>query len=458
MLHNGNDHHAFARRINRSILAMNIALILTSLLGIYAVWRTEELSRLTIRNHARDLFLVQELRLELGRAVSVNRAFFVLGEAGMLDQYSQAEQAFYEHAQTLTTRIESPEGRRLLAAVINRKLEHSAIMARAMRLSASGSPDDLVQFFEDEVRPATQAIQTALAELLAHKTRRLEDAASAAVGVANTARWVLLALVLANLLFSLVMRWTTRSTLKALDQYAASLVEAVRARDEFLAIASHELRTPLAIVNLQTQLLKRRLASGDVTAGGPKFLKAFAAQVDRAVASLSTLVTRMLDTANISRGQLLLHKEKVDLSELTEEIVAHLEPAFSEAGSAVRLRSAEPVVGHWDRARLDEVVTNLLMNVVRHAPGVPANVAVTAEAGKARLVVEDAGPGIASEDHARMFERFERAHLSAEGGGMGLGLAVSREIVRAHGGDLWVESEAGKGARFVLELPTAAEG
>lgn len=459
MLNRVKDHQAFVRRISRSILAMNVALILTSMLAFYAVWRIGELSRITIAGHARDRFLVQELRLELERGVSLDRAFLLTGDSALIPRYQLAEKAFFAHAEALELGIKSPEGMDLLKAAIVAKQRQSELVEQAMRLRmASGTPANIMRLFEDEVQPATQALRELLAELVAHKTALLNDAGRTAMSVAHTAWWVLLVLALANFLFSIGIRWTTRSTLNALNRYGMDLAQAVRVRDEFLAIASHELRTPLSVVKLQTQLLKRRLSAGDLANGGTAYLETFTAQVDRAVNSLSTLITRMLDMANISRGRLLLQKERVDLKELTQEVIAQLEPIFSEVGSTIHLQPGDSAVGHWDKARLHQLIMNLLMNVTRHAPGCPANAEVTIANGKARLVVEDSGPGIAREDQVRIFERFERAHMVTDGSGLGLGLAVSKEIAQAHGGQLWVESETGKGARFVLELPVIEEG
>lgn len=457
MLYSNSDHNMFVRRIRLSILWMIVALILTSMLAFYAVWQIGQLSRVTINDHAQDRLLVQELRLELEQAASLDRAFFLTGDPGLVEQYLDVEDQFIEHAETLRARITSPEGARLLQSALTRKREHSQRVKRALHLKANNASfDELARFFESEVQPKTQELQALLSALLAHKTALLDEAGKATMGAADIGRRVLLVLALANVGFCIGASWTTRSTLGALERYSADLVQSVRARDEFLAIASHELRTPVAIIKLQTQMLKRRLA-GDAAIGGNAYLRSFADQVDRATNSLSTLLTRMLDTANISKGNLLLQKEEVDLYELTREVSAQLEPVFAEVGGIIYLQSGRPVVGRWDKARLEQVVTNLLMNVARHAPGQPANAVVTTEAGKARLVVEDSGPGVAKEDQVRIFERFERVRSSTDGSGMGLGLAVGKEIARSHGGNLWIESEPGKGARFILELPLTTE-
>jgi signal transduction histidine kinase len=112
-------------------------------------------------------------------------------------------------------------------------------------------------------------------------------------------------------------------------------------------------------------------------------------------------------------------------------------------------------VGTWDRLRIEQVITNLLSNAFRYAPGEPVELAVDELNGRARVRVRDAGPGIAEKDQTRIFERFERAARTRRHGGLGMGLYITREIARAHGGTIVVASEPGSGAEFTVELPLA---
>jgi signal transduction histidine kinase len=116
------------------------------------------------------------------------------------------------------------------------------------------------------------------------------------------------------------------------------------------------------------------------------------------------------------------------------------------------------VVGAWDRLRLEQVVTNLLTNALKYGAGRPVHVRVWAEAGVARLAVRDEGIGIAPEHRARIFGKFERAVSERHYGGLGLGLHITQQIVRALGGSILLESEPGRGSTFTVELPPGAHG
>jgi PAS domain S-box-containing protein len=225
--------------------------------------------------------------------------------------------------------------------------------------------------------------------------------------------------------------------------------EAVRLREEFLVVASHELRTPLMSLNLQVELLQRGLSEQSrqpVT----RTLSAVRRQLTR----LSSLVDSLLDVSTITAGRLEVELSEVDLVQLVREALERMHDVVAQAGSAVTLHApAEPLVGHWDAARLDQVLMNLLGNAARYGQGHPIHVELLADNAQAILRVRDEGIGIAPEDRERIFGRFERAVSRRHYGGMGLGLYITRQIVETLGGEVRVESEVGRGSTFEVRLP-----
>jgi len=227
----------------------------------------------------------------------------------------------------------------------------------------------------------------------------------------------------------------------------------VRARDEFLSIASHELQTPLATLQLQLEgLLRAAQRKGDDPGGGDRTLKAVEMALKKS-SHLAEMVSTLLDVSRLSEERLGLRPSDVDLGEVVREACARLEGAADEAGCRVDLRIDGELRGLWDAFRIGQVATNLVANAIKYAPGEPIVVTVGNGSGSARLVVADGGPGIAPEQQPRIFERFTRLHSARNYGGFGLGLWISREIVKAHGGTISVDSPPGKGAVFTVELP-----
>lgn len=225
--------------------------------------------------------------------------------------------------------------------------------------------------------------------------------------------------------------------------------EAVRARDEFLALASHELKTPLTPLLLRVQRLGRHWTAGSVrTESDVRVLH----DVERQVKKVASLVDSLLDVSRITSGQLRLKLEKVDLSELLREVATNFDEYTARARCSLRLHADRPVVGRWDRQRIEEVITSLLSNAIQYAPGL-IDLVAEVDGALARLVVHDCGPGITPEDLERIFRRFERAASVRHHGGLGLGLYITRQIVEAHGGSIHATSAPGEGSTFTVELP-----
>ncbi len=141
---------------------------------------------------------------------------------------------------------------------------------------------------------------------------------------------------------------------------------------------------------------------------------------------------------------------------MTQDLVARAQEDAANARCPLLIDAEDgPLVGHWDRIRLEQVITNLLSNAFKYGAHRPVEVRVSREGGFARLCVRDHGIGIAPEDQARIFQRFERAVSERHYGGFGLGLWIVRQIVESLHGDIRVESQPGQGATFIVRLPLA---
>jgi signal transduction histidine kinase len=234
-----------------------------------------------------------------------------------------------------------------------------------------------------------------------------------------------------------------------------SAEDAVRARDEFLAVASHELKTPLTPLWVSIQTLQRLASRGQLAKLPEQRLGDALRGADGQIRRLVGLVDDLLDISRITSRRLKLKLEPVPLAATVREVVERHRSELAQSGCAVAWGAMDEAIGRWDRIRIEQVLTNLLTNAMKYAPG-PIDIAIASDGAVARLSVRDHGAGIAQEDQDRIFLPFERAVSYLNATGFGLGLYIVRQIVDAHGGAVRLTSAPGAGTTFVIELPLAA--
>jgi signal transduction histidine kinase len=226
------------------------------------------------------------------------------------------------------------------------------------------------------------------------------------------------------------------------------LREQEQARRAFVATASHELRTPVTSLQIMLDLL---IADLEAEPAAVDDARQQARKADEQAARLSQLAGELLDLSRIDAG-LAPRQESVALGEVLRSVVAELDVRLEGEGRSIALAVDGDGAVLGDPGDVARILRILLDNALRHTPaprGVRA--ALTVDGDRAGVAVHDEGPGVAAEDHERIFERFARG-AEAQPGGFGLGLAIGRELARRMGGDLVLE-DADAGARFVLWLP-----
>jgi len=258
-------------------------------------------------------------------------------------------------------------------------------------------------------------------------------------------------------------RWLTRSTVPVRGvsgEYLGRLFvyldvteqrELDRQRSDFLTVAAHELRTPLTPLSMYLQSIERRLARGQAVENN--LVTKARRQVDR----LGGLVEDLLDLSRLESRRLRLGSEDVKVNELVDAVVADFR-GQTRNHDIVFHRSPEPLLVKGDHERLEQVLVNLLTNAIKYTPqGGQIVVAVERGDGEVRVSVKDPGIGVPAEEQPMLFQRFFRAANAntRNYSGLGIGLFVSNEIVKRHGGRFEVSSEVGKGSTFCFHLPLA---
>jgi len=242
---------------------------------------------------------------------------------------------------------------------------------------------------------------------------------------------------------------------RELERLYRAAQEAIQIRDDFITIASHELRTPCTSLQLAVQAVSReRVRKPEAVSD---VIRRSLGTIARQIANLNLLVDRLLDVSLIAEGHLQIVRSEVDLADVARAAVAHLQEPLVVCRSTLTVDAPTPVVGSWDRVRLEQVATNLIANAIKFGMKEPIEVIVRADGDAATLVVRDHGIGIPPAEQARIFGRFERAVPQEHFGGFGLGLYISKAIIDAHRGSIRVMSCPAEGSTFVVRLPFHCE-
>ena len=225
-------------------------------------------------------------------------------------------------------------------------------------------------------------------------------------------------------------------------------------RDELLTVVSHELRTPVTVIAGYNKLLLSRQV-GELNAEQTRFLEESTKSCQR----LSAFIGNLVDVSCQVRGEAALTRGDITLAPLVAGVVEFLQPLLDRAQQEVEVCLADDASSAYcDTGRIEQVLTNLLNNAMKYASsGRSIRIAsrrVERGAGDAvEISVEDEGPGVALVDCERIFDPYVRLSRHDVSGGLGLGLAICRRIVEAHGGEIAVSERDGGGSRFAFDLP-----
>jgi PAS domain S-box-containing protein len=224
--------------------------------------------------------------------------------------------------------------------------------------------------------------------------------------------------------------------------------EIERRKDDFLSIASHELKTPLTTVKGYIQMMRRfTLDDSNVK------LKGIVNKTSLHVDKLNNLITELLDVSRIQTGNLKLQKENFDFNKMIAETIEGFQAAADTHQIEVMGEAVKTYLG--DESHIVQVINNLIGNAIKYAPDSnKIKVYLSLVSDYLKVSVTDYGMGISIENQKKIFDRFFRvAEIQQSFPGMGIGLYICNQIIKNHGGSLWVESEIGKGSTFSFTLP-----
>ncbi|MBF0531493.1 MAG: HAMP domain-containing protein [Candidatus Omnitrophica bacterium] len=239
----------------------------------------------------------------------------------------------------------------------------------------------------------------------------------------------------------------TKRLAETFNDMLGRLDKAFSLQQQLIQDVSHELRTPLtALKGKQEVALNKQRSVEEYEA----ILAVNLEEIDK----MNALVENLLDLAQLDRVEYELNIEKVDLMDLTRQIIDAARPVAEQKRITLRLLTSDAVAIEADIRQIERVLTNIIDNALKYTPAEGAvALRVSRRAGHVVLTVNDTGPGIAPEELGRVFDRFYRAEKSRTSPGFGLGLSIAKSVVTAHKGTIRVESAVGQGATFIVSLP-----
>jgi signal transduction histidine kinase len=234
----------------------------------------------------------------------------------------------------------------------------------------------------------------------------------------------------------------------------AELERQIVVRDEFIATVAHELKNALTPLLFQTRVITTTVAAPPASlATNPDWTLTQARRLERQMHRVVEVLDRLLDASRLSSGRIDLRPDNVNLGEIVRDVIAGFAAELDAARCEIEFHEAPNVTGMWDRMRVEQISRNLLSNAIRYGAGRPIEISVDGDDLFAVLEVRDHGIGIDKDDQQRIFERFESRHADSRSGGFGVGLWIVKNICLAMEGTISVDSDSGKGARFVVVLP-----
>jgi signal transduction histidine kinase len=247
-----------------------------------------------------------------------------------------------------------------------------------------------------------------------------------------------------------VMRLHLKDALAEQKKDKKAIEELMRKKDEFMNIASHELRTPITTTKAYLQILQKMIPPQENSTAGDFIIKA-----NKQMGKLTNLIDGLLDVSKIHAGQMVYYFDDFNLENLIEEVVPQVQ--FTTQTHQIIIANNVSAKINGERHRLEQVINNFLSNAIKYSPGV-GKVIIRSDINDhvVKVSVRDFGIGIPAEKQPYVFDRFYRVHESSKKfSGLGLGLYISSEIIRRHGGTYGVNSDA-QGSEFYFTLPVVA--
>ncbi len=243
------------------------------------------------------------------------------------------------------------------------------------------------------------------------------------------------------------------------DEYEKA-VKNVKARDQFLSIVSHEVKTPMTIMllKLRDELKKdftlwlNSIEKNPLAKFSIRQLMLVLKNSEQQIKFMSTMINDLVDVSLITTGRIILDIEKTDLARATKEVVQDFSEMLKREKCKMKIQGKSPVVGRWDKMRIKQIITNLISNAIKYGESKPIEIKIFKSGNYGTFIIKDEGIGIPSQDQKNIFDIFKRVNKKYKKG-LGLGLFITAQLIKMHGGTIKVTSVPKKETVFTIKLP-----
>lgn len=437
----------FARKVGVGFAGTIVLAIVIVMVAVFALRSVILANDLEAFNHAQALFDVERLKTKAQQQVAIARGFMVTRDGLFTEDARLANEELHQVLQRITQRSITPEDRKALARLKATEKSHNLSLQRTYRKARDKSypVHRTSKFFNEDTMPKFDAWERALAAYAKIKESQLENARQEARAAGNRAIALILIIAAGALLLALTLGFVLTRTLTRLSEQVKL---AVRSREDVLAIVSHDLRNPLSAIMLSSSMLLKN----------PNMPEEARTKLTRSINNcglqMKRLIEDLLDFVKVEFGRMRVTKKLEDAHALLSDIHSIFVPLTREKNLELSYTVAPSITSiECEKGRLAQVLSNLLGNAIKFTPtGGQIQLNLTTVGHENIFSVRDTGPGIPSEQVAHVFDRYWQQEGSPREG-VGLGLAIAKGLVEAHGGRIWVLSEPGKGTTFFFSIP-----
>ncbi len=450
------------RNIEKKSLILLSAIFIAVMFGAWAysmnLRKTIQASNAVVNVDVRALVEVERLRNLVESQINNSQTFFLMGASSLFDDQKRDKQVFTEALAGFEKKFSLPQVPEIIKSIDGMQVQHQEIFDQGMEFRAKQTESKIVgQFYRSKVRPIRDQINKALDEIVklhnAELERARENALEAAAGAESQ---IPIGMTWLTILTSVLFASVALLVLKMLSERSRQIGDrsrlyeeakkAVQSRDEVLAAVAQDLKDPLSAISQTTEGLKNTTDSKTIHEG-VELIKSSVAVIDDRVKDI-------LDQTKSDTGTMTLRLDQLAVDVVLDDAKLMLQPLAKQRDVRLEFNSVNPpALAFMDRERVMRVLSNLVGNAIKFSPkNSKVIVKVRSDQQFVFISVKDSGPGIPEKQLSEIFDHFWQARKTADQG-PGIGLAIVKTIIEAHGGKVHVESHVGHGSTFTFSLP-----